>query len=165
MKNLFNVLVIFALGLMMTSCGDDEGSSPNCNFSSGNLTGKIENVDWAFDTGKYSQFEDSDGTTLSINMFSSLDSAADPCSVFGSNDRIFFSMPATLGVTELSFDFSDPNSQTVTLFDEEGFVNVIASDGCIELFTITDTEVTGRMNVSSGTDNFVNGEFTLIRCN
>ena len=65
----------------------------------------------------------------------------------------------------LKFDFNDlEGSRTVTLFDDEEVMNVIATEGAVEITSVTDTHVTGRIDARADEDNFINGNFTVPLC-
>ncbi len=158
----------FTLPLLVISCGDDEETG--CTYNSTQIEGKIENEDWAFANGEARFYMDFDGTErIDIEMYSIASGVTDPCAQSSPDfKRIFFSIPKVVQERELNFSFSGGNEedqQTVTLFDPVTFLNVIVSEGCVEIQTINDTQVTGRMNITSGPDNFMNGTFTLQVCN
>ena len=100
---------------------------------------------------------------LSVKMF------ADPVAdcAFSSMDGgyLLFSMPAKLGQRPLkfSFDFSDPDNQTVT-FVTPPSSNNIATDGLLDLTALSDAGVTLGLSVKSGTKNDINGTFTTTFC-
>lgn len=77
---------------------------------------------------------------------------------------MFFTVPNEVGLYKLSFDLGSFSGQTVTLFDQQTVLNTIATTGAIEILTITDTEVTGRVDARADKDNFVNGNFTVSFC-
>lgn len=161
MKTL-NKLMLGLLLLALASCGDDD-NGPSYEFKNQNLQGEINGQEWSFvdGTAEVSVFDD---TQLSIDLGAvELD---DPCNSFGlSGLSVFFSVDNEVGLTELSFSF-DEDGQTVTLYDPDGSQNFIASAGAIEILTITETEVTGRLDARyEGEDgNSVNGNFSVTFC-
>jgi hypothetical protein len=96
-----------------------------------------------------------------------LDQIEAPCEIFGfgEGDMVFFTVPNAVGLYKLKFSFSGgTDNQTATLFDTEETLNVIATEGAIEILTITTAEVTGRLDVRSDANNYINGNFTVTLC-
>ncbi len=168
MKGL-KLLLLLGLVTCFSACGDDD-SEPSCSYASQNMEGQIEGVEWTFDVGSADFFGSGDDETMSIDMYGVIAQVTDGCSGNSDFSRIFFSMPKELGTRELYFElFGDPDpnkeQQTVTFYDPDTQINVIVSDGCIEITNITDAVVEGKMNINSGSDNFMNGNFSLEVCN
>ena len=163
MRKLFCALSL-AVVVLFTSC-DDEESTPAVDFQDQNAQGTIN--DQTFSLGEASAspslLQDSD---LSFQLFDSSESFTDVCDFFGFGDNVsvFFSLPAEVGVYNLNIDLSNLDGQTATLFDPAETLNIIATQGAIEILTITDTLVTGRLDVRDGSGNSVNGNFTATRC-
>lgn len=158
----FNKVILGMLWLVLVSCGDDD-DGPSYEFIDQNLQGEINGQTWSFVDGnaEISVFDD---TKLSIEL--GAEELADPCDVFGlSGLTVFFSIANEVGLTELNFTF-DENGQTVTLYDPDGSQNFIATAGAVEILTITETEVTGRIDARyEGEDgNSVNGNFSVTFC-
>lgn len=94
-----------------------------------------------------------------------LPSEDEGCDIMPDGDRVFFTLPSNTGVHLLKFDFNDlEGSRTVTLFDDEEVMNVIATEGAVEITSVTDTHVTGRIDARADEDNFINGNFTVPLC-
>src|SRR5690606_40977769 len=55
-------------------------------------------------------------------------------------------------------------AEPVTLFDDEEVMNVIATEGAVEITSVTDTHVTGRIDARADEDNFISGNFTVALC-
>jgi hypothetical protein len=154
--------VLFLMAsLIGFSCKDDEDAKPKYEFKDQDLSGKIENVAWTYEEGT----ADANGNTLSIDLF--LDQVDPVCELFGfpEGNQVFFTVPNQVGVYELKFDFSGSDNQTVTLFVPEEVLNIICSKGAIEILSISDTEVTGRIDARSDENNYINGNFTVVICN
>jgi hypothetical protein len=83
-----------------------------------------------------------------------------------SGGYIMFSMPATVGKRELqlSFDFSDPDNQTITFYDFGDSTNHIAVDGILNLSALDSTNVTLGLLAKGGTGYEVNGTITRALC-
>jgi hypothetical protein len=147
---------------LLVSCSDDEKTS-SYSFKDQDLKGKIGNVAWTFEDG-FVEVETIEGELmLDFRMFQDQDE--DACDVlFAEGNEVFFDVPNEVGLYKLHLNLNTGEGQTVTLFEDEGFMNNIATDGAVEILTITETEVTGRMDVRFNKKNFVNGNFTIFFC-
>lgn len=151
--------------LVVTSCGKDD-SGPSYNFLNQNLQGTIDGISFNSKGGTASDgFEDGD---FSISIYDT-NEEGDVCDVFSSdNVSIIFSIKAEVGLYELSFDLNSFDGQTVTLLNPNGEggipQNNIATLGAVEVLTITETELTGRMDARMDAENSVNGNFTVQFC-
>jgi hypothetical protein len=81
---------------------------------------------------------------------------------FPEGNNVFFYVDNAVKLTKLSFNNVD--SRTVTLFEDDDTMNWIAAKGAVEITSITDTEVSGRIDAQYGTNTFVNGNFTVPLC-
>lgn len=158
-KFYFLPLVVLTIGLL-TSCSDDDENSPKYEFIDQNLQGTINGA--SFTLGD-AIVEISNGE-LSIELFSSLETESGCDIFFGEYSSIFFDTPNEIGIKELSFDFSSFDGQTITLFDPDGNVNIIATEGALEIVSITETTVSGKIDARAGDGDFVNGNFTATFC-
>jgi len=165
MKRLSLLLMLAAI-VFISSCGSDDEPGADYNFVEQVAQGVIEGDDWTLGSGTASATEDQDGNKIySVNMYSAQETMQDACGFFGADfDKIFFSIPTEVGVYALSFDLSSFSGRTATLYDNETGLNVIASDGAIEIVEVTETQVIGKVDIRSGTDNNINGNFTLDLC-
>lgn len=157
--------MLIGLSILIFSCGDDDDDGPAYDFKDQTATGSINGKSWTFVSGRA---DISDGT-ISIDL--SADSDAVPCTTFSfDGPYIFFYIDNEIGVTELKFDFDDlDNSKTATFYDpDEGDfgLNIIAVEGAIEILSVSESEVTGRLDIRDGNDNSssVNGTFTVEIC-
>ncbi|MFW5759757.1 MAG: hypothetical protein ACOCXH_02115 [Cyclobacteriaceae bacterium] len=165
MKKLSFLLSLVIAITFLSACSSEDGDpSATYDFKEQIAQGQIEGEAWTFEAGKALLTEDQDGNPIySIKMYSNNETITEVCSFFGAEfDEVFFSLPTEIGVYKLSF--SSSNSRTVTLFDRENIMNVIASDGAVEIIAISETQITGRADIRSGNDNFINGNFTLEIC-
>lgn len=106
-----------------------------------------------------------EGATAKLHVTLVLPSEDEGCDIMPDGDRVFFTLPSNTGVHLLKFDFNDlEGSRTVTLFDDEEVMNVIATEGAVEITSVTDTHVTGRIDARADEDNFINGNFTVPLC-
>jgi len=159
-KLLLQVSLLFTV-LFVSACGDDdEEAGTSVNFLDQNVQGQIDGVSFSLGEGRADVINDE----LSIDFFDANEQIDDVCDFFGFGDEInvFFTVPNEVGLFPLNFDFTS-GGQTVTFFNPDGNLNIFASDGAIEILTITDTQVTGRIDARAG-DDAINGNFTLTIC-
>ena len=148
--------------VMVLSCSKDKDDSDySYSFKNQTLQGKINGVEWTFVAGNCDDSYADD--TYSADLYPA--ALEDPCDWAFENDRILMSIPTIVGLKELSFDFHDfENSYTVTLYATEGSLNTVATKGAVEVLSLTDSTLTGRMDVYADGDNYVNGNFTIQIC-
>lgn len=152
---LFLGLVVFA----SFACGDDEENGPSYEFKDQTAQGQVEGNNWTFVSG-LSEVSFFDEANISFELTS--ETYEDPCAEFILDGvRVLFDAPAEVGIYELSFS---ENGHTVTLYNPETQLNSIAVDGAIEIVSITETEVTGRIDAHADSETFVNGDFTVPFC-
>lgn len=164
MRRLFWTLVnaIALCLLLLLSCSKDE-EAPSYNFKDQALAGAIEGVDWTYGNGYANITGDASAEKLHVTLV--LPTENEGCDIMPEGDMVFFSLPKLLGVQVLRLDFDNlENSRTVTLYDSEEIMNVIATEGAVEITSVTDTEVTGRIDARADDVNFVNGNFTVPLC-
>lgn len=158
-KALFLCIAILSFG-----CGDDDTDSPSYDFKDQVAQGSINGQSWTFVSGRASISDEK----LSIDL--AADSDAVPCETFSfAGLKIFFTVDNKVALTELFFDLENFEGKTATFFDPddgEFGLNIIAVEGAIEILSITDNEVKGRIDVRDGHDNTssVNGNFTVEIC-
>jgi len=139
----------------------------NYNIKNQTLQGKIEGETWVFKSGSGEE-DFSDPLYLDFDLYD-IDSDY-PCdwSSYSSQDyasKVIFNMPATVGLRELKFSFSNSEeNQTVTLYTLEDNFNNIATQGVVEILSITDTEINAQMDIYIDENNFLNGKFTVPYC-
>jgi hypothetical protein len=155
---LFSALALFAA----VSCSDDDSDSAGYSFKDQTLTGKIGGEAWTQKSGFSSIGTYLGETSLSVTLVGTIVDGEEGCDIRETGDNIFFDVPATVGVYVLSMSSEDP--RTATLYDDGDGMNYIATTGAIEILTITDTEVTGRIDARSEEASSVNGNFTVKRC-
>ena len=163
MRRIFWTLINgIGLCLLLASCSSEE-EAPAYNFTDQELAGMIEGKDWSYGDG-YADIT-GEGETSKLHVTLVLPSDGEGCDILADGDRVMFSFPKYAGLHILKMDFDDiENSRTVTLFDDEETLNVIATQGAVEITSITDTEVKGRIDARAYDDNFVNGNFTVPLC-
>ncbi|MEO9966057.1 MAG: hypothetical protein ABJF11_09725 [Reichenbachiella sp.] len=163
MKTLARILFLSLIIINFSCSDDDDDGGPAYEFTNQNLQGQINGKSWSFVEGvaEVSPFDD---TKLSIEL--GAEELESPCDLFAlSGLRVFFSIPHEVALTELNFSLEE-GGQTVTLFDPDGTLNIIATEGAVEILTITDTEVTGRIDAreGGGGEDGVNGNFSVTYC-
>ena len=172
MKNSTKLLLsILSLSFFLTttSCDEDDPGS-SFEFIDQNLQGTIDGLPYTFGEGTADAVNIDGENELSFDLLDADENFTAVCDLFGFGDEvsILFSTPNEVGLYELFFDLSSFDGQTVTLLNPngEGGVpnNIIASTGAVEILTITDSEVTGRIDARFDGDNTVNGNFTVIFC-
>lgn len=163
MKKL-TLLFAIALAAFLTSCSsEEEGTS--LDFKDQPIQGMVEGEAWSMTHGLAVLSEDQDSNLIfDIDIYSATDQVNDVCDAWPSGNRIFFNVPNEIGVYNLSFNLNDFSGRTATIFHESTSMNSIASDGKIEILTVTETEITGRMAIQANADNYANGNFTLTLC-
>ncbi|MEQ9404929.1 MAG: hypothetical protein RIM99_15160 [Cyclobacteriaceae bacterium] len=159
-------MFLLSLSLLFTiSCSsDDEQAEAAYDFIDQNAQGSIEGNDFNFGSGKIS--DSNAENELFIKLYDDSETFTDPCDALGLGEfvNVFFSIPKEVGLYELTASFSiDEEGQTVTLFNPATFLNIVASDGAVEILTITAEQITGRIDARLDND-FVNGNFTAIFC-
>ncbi|SKC55365.1 hypothetical protein [Ohtaekwangia koreensis] len=160
-----NFLFLSMLSIAAFSCKEDV-EDPAYNFKEQNLTGKIDNTDWAYQTGYASQDGSNSEGTIYITLVQG--HTGEGCSTWPEGDHVFFTLPNATGLYKLKFDFNNwdaEDNQIVTLFDQESTTNNFATEGAVEITEITSTQISGRIDARSEDDTFVNGNFTVTICN
>jgi hypothetical protein len=137
MKRVFLFMCGLLLVVALTSCQIGYSTTP--------LSGTIGGQAWTFTSGTIS------ATTGIVTMEGSI----------AGDSIVFIVDPYAVGEVKLEFDLFDlASAETVTLYDSSENVSNVLIEGAYEILTITDTEVTGQMNIYSDTDS-MNGTFTL----
>ncbi len=165
LKNTFQLLFSISL-LTSISCSSDEDDGPSYDFVNQNAQGTIDGISFNFGEGTA---EESliDASELSIKLYDNSEDFTDVCDFLGFGDfvSVFFSIPNAVGIYELNFNLDgSEDARTVTLFNPAETLNIIATEGAVEILSISDTEVTGRLDVRALEGNAVNGNFTVVIC-
>ncbi len=154
-------LFVLAFSLILNACSDDDGSL-SVNFKDQPAQGQINGEAWTIGSGTAEMSADE----ISIDLYSNVSQASSPCDIFIDDyAQAFFSIPKKVGKYDLNISLINiQESQTVTFFVPEGTINIVASKGAVEILSISETEVTGRMDVRHDNETGVNGNFTLTVC-
>ena len=169
MNKVLYIILIPLFSLTVFSCAKEssDDSTPTASSASSTsmpdyetttLSGTMAGVAWTFDTGRV--VVPTSGSTYWYDMTSDNLSNACSSSYTGSSShpKILASRSEapSVGETELGW------GNTVTFYD--GSINYGIITGKIKIDTVTTTEVTGKMYAKSGSNNEINGTFTLSRC-
>jgi hypothetical protein len=160
MKTKFlTLLVIFAIACSKK----EEAPVPAYSFKNQDVSGKINNVAWAYADG-YADV--TSGTDPKVDVKLLLTQSNKGCAITNATgNQVFFRLPAKVGLYTINFDLTgSTTSYTATLFEKATTLNIIANSGAIEILTLTNTEVTGRMDARSDDKSFVNGNFKVAIC-
>lgn len=153
--------LLFGFAAVLFSCGEDE--KPAYSFKNQDLSGKIGNTEWTYTDGYAEIYGTGDDSQISVDLFQQAE--GEGCSAFPIGNEVFFSMPNKVGVYKLKLDLDNfESSKIVTLYEEEGSVNNLASTGAVEITSISDTQVTGKIDARLDGENFVNGNFSVSIC-
>lgn len=165
-KPLSLLAILFCVFLF--SCDNDDASDTlgvenSYSFNDVSLQGKIDGKDWSLIDG-YARKNPFDSSQFSLELLE--ETVEDDCPVLsGSNlPRVFFSIPANVGLYELRLSSGGERSQTLTLFEPSQTLNTIASQGAIEILTVADSQITGRIDARFDENNFINGNFLVTVC-
>jgi hypothetical protein len=150
--------LLLLLAATVFSCKDDDDGK-KYDFKDQDLSGQIADQNWTYDDG---YAEVTGDNKLSINILAAHDGPTG-CEASWQGDMVFFHCPNAVGLYELDFDGSGMG-QTVTLFDNEETFNYISTEGAVEIISITETTVTGRIDARGDDEFFVNGNFTIALC-
>ncbi len=156
----FIFLSILSMAFFACSDDDGDGNSSNCELTStATATGKLNGDVWTFQGGRGSiNPADSIMTVRMFGMDEDLSNGI--CNVgLGSNDRIFFDVPAEVGEYALN-----SSGGTITMYDVDANLNYLVSSGCMEITSVTDTEITIVFNIGSDPDYQLVGQAVITVC-
>lgn len=160
--SIFKVYPVLVLTLLLGCSDDDAKKNGAYSFKDQDLSGEIEGYSWTYADGLVNESTFDDEEVLDITL--TLGQAGSICESFPEGDRVIFFVPNTVGLYKLSFDLTSFDGQVVTLFDDEQTLNTIATKGAIEIISISETTVTGRIDARADGDNYVNGNFAVSFC-
>lgn len=158
-------MVLFST-LSLVSCNSDDDAEPEdeCSpeFSASVATGSFMGDTFTFVQGTADE-NFADSTEFRITLYGET-VTGDACDGFNFDKpplSIIFSVPMEVGLYELGLNY------TVT-FNDASVVNEVNAEiaicGAVEILTVSDTEVTGRIDADASEDSKLNGTFTLERC-
>jgi hypothetical protein len=154
--------LILSLAILL-SC-NDEVEKPSHNFKNQNLSGKIGNTSWTFNDGYADVYGIDEDSQVSFDLFQEAEEG-EGCSALSKGNEVLFTLPNKVGLYLLNFELNDfESSIVVNLFEEDGYVNHLASTGAVEITSISETQVSGRIDAKIDDKSFVNGNFTVNIC-
>ena len=168
MKKLFYFIIILIFGACSVTTEEDTKATASSSttipdYETTTLSGTMAGTAWTFYKGQVTVPTSSSGKyyyrLTSDNISNACSSTYTGTS---SNPYILAGRDDAPAVGEEEFCFSSGCSKTVTFYD--GSMNYIITTGKIKIDTVTTTEVTGKMYAKSGSNNEINGTFTLSRC-
>lgn len=159
-----SLVLLVSLGMLMgiSACGKDEDAGPSYSFIDQNLQGTVDGIPFTLKGGTFEDgFEDGE---IFIDLYD-INEQGEVCDLFfGEHVSVFFSIPNAIGLYELSFNLNSFDGRTVTLYNPDNSLNTIATEGAVEILSISATEVTGRLDARADENNAVNGNFSAVLC-
>lgn len=154
-----NTFLLLSLALLI-SCGGESG--PSYDFKDQNLQGQVNGKDWSMNSGSASM-ETQNSNEYIINLSDVI--ITDPCAIlnFDSN-QMLFNIPNKIGLYELNLDSETGEGLSVSFIDGDSETITFFVDGVVELLSITDDQVMGRIDINEGSGNSLNGNFTATLC-
>jgi hypothetical protein len=149
---------VIAAGL--TGCGGAGGGGGS--VSAQPLAGMINGQPWTFVAGQTDAFLSSTGDKYFADLYDA--PITTPCSIAdpaGSIGHLILNIPKTAGHYPLSLSLN----QTFSYQDAKGtYQNDIATSGTLDVTSISATEIVGGVNMAYGTNDSVDGQFTISVC-
>jgi hypothetical protein len=152
------------------SCKDDDSTEKKSGYSfkDQKLQGMIGGVLWTQRSG-FATAEIVNGQkVLGIDLIQNAAAGEEGSDMeMPEGNYVFFDVPDAVGLYELNINWDanlasgNDESQTITLYNETAGVSHIATKGAVEILTITDTEITGRIDARSEAGTYINGNFTV----
>ena len=167
-KIMFWITLIVGITVVFGSCSSSDditttSSTTMPDYETTTLSGTMAGTAWNFYKGRVTVPTSSSGSYY-YNMTS--DNISNACSstyaATSSNPYILIGRDDAPVVGEEELCFSTGCAKTMTFYDNS--TNYIITTGKIKIDTATTTEVTGKMYAKSGSNNEINGTFTLSRC-
>ena len=168
-KIMFWITLIVGITVVFGSCRVSEEDTTTSttsttmpDYETTTLSGKIVGTSWTFYKG-HVQVPTSGGSywyrLTSDNISNACTSTYTATT---SNPYIIYSSDNVTVVGEEELCWASGCVKTVTFYD--GSTQYIIATGKIKIDTVTTSEVTGKMYAKSGSNNEINGTFTLRRC-
>ncbi|MBI4647047.1 MAG: hypothetical protein HY738_10780 [Bacteroidia bacterium] len=159
MIRLYKIVFIILTLLILASCKekDENNEQPVYNFKDQTLQGIIGGAAWNF---KYGGFRTSaiDTSRYWIELYGQLETDASPClNNKGYDDLVLMSLPKQIGLYELG------NLQ-VTLYETGNNINKSVYSGAVEILSVENNIMTGRIDAYLNDDYLVNGNFSANKC-
>lgn len=161
MKRIFRITLfhsLLAISLFsFLACADDD-PSPTCKFKDQNVQGEINGETFVLEKGFANIYNDE----LSIQLYTIGEIAGNEVCYsifFGTKVNASFRVPNKVGLYEIS-----PDNQPVRFYDPAESLNIKATQGFVEILTITSTQVTGKIVAGTGKNSCINGNFSITFC-
>ncbi|MBV6645047.1 MAG: hypothetical protein KI790_06345 [Cyclobacteriaceae bacterium] len=155
-------LLALLMVAIVVSCSDDDVAKDS-EFIDQVAQGKIKGAD--FEAGTYSRAEEADNQT---NLYFSIrDKGAvydNPCGFHGfdGSGEIRFTVPNQTGLYKLGAE-SDENRK-VSLYHSGSNSTTSVSSGSIQITSISEQTISGKIAVTLDEDNTINGNFNAAFC-
>lgn len=149
--------LLIVLTASLVSCkDDDDDDKPSYSFKDQEAQGKIGNESWTYTDGYATNDQ-----FFVINL--TLDEGETGCGISDpKKDRVSFIAEFETKVYQLG---TGSTVYTVTLTDAENLQDQhISIEGAIEITSVTDTHVSGKLDARFDEENFINGNFTVPIC-
>lgn len=166
LKQLVWCVLSCALMFSIFSCSSDDDNPQNTctpEFASGTATGMFMGSIFTFVEGTASE-NFADSTEFRFTLYGE-EVMGDACDGFNFDKpdlSIIFSVPKEVGVYNLGSEY------TVT-FNDASVVNQVNADaaicGAVEIISVSNTEIMGRLDADANEASMLNGVFTVERCN
>lgn len=150
--------LLIVLTASLVSCkDDDDDEKPSYSFKDQEAQGKVGNEDWTCIDG-YATNDQFFVITLTLEE----DGTGCGISAIPARDNVSFITELETGVYLLG---TGSTIYSVTLTDADDLSNHhVALEGAIEITSITDTFVSGRLDARLDDGNYVNGNFSVPIC-
>lgn len=154
---------IMLLVFVVTVCAScSESDSKPYSFKDQDVKGKIAETAWSYTSGKFRYSNDQQ--FIYITLYPTNDNPV--CSA--EELRIVeIAVPAEVGLYKLN----NTDIPGLLVFLRDNGVTIggnpftaIAEKGAVEILSISETGLTGRVDARSSSDNYVNGNFTVTFC-
>ena len=162
MKKLFNLLAVITLSLFTFSCSKDDDTLPPYFFLDRNLQGEIDGQNFTLGFGA-ARYYDINKSEFYIDLYDVDEEGTDPCNIYSKEVKATFTVPAKVGLYPLRFRLK-PDDQTVILYNPEKSLNIIVALGAIDIISISETEVVGRLDARESGPSGINGNFRIPIC-
>ena len=138
--------------------------SENYEFKNQDAQGKIGGTSWTYAKGVA---EDSYFSPGEIEITLTTENAVDLCLSWFDGDKITFEVPKQTGVYQLRDYWSgDDENYSVSIYSSSESSTDVATWGAIEIIEVDELggTISGRIDATGGSDNFINGYFEVAIC-
>jgi hypothetical protein len=160
------LLTILAAALLFSCSKEDDKSEPEytASYKDQPAQGKIEGTNFEYFTGTFvKDFHNTENFRIHLYDKAEIDTVDvnRMCgfAFYGTTRECYFSIPKKVGIHKLY------NNQSVTFVTGE--INVAlprAIKGEIEIISISDTQLVGKIDAKESDANYINGNFTVVFC-